>query len=91
MRLLRLRLPQGEITEPVGACREALEPGNHNYMMRGGAFDEKGIWKPDNRGLGFWLVAEWINVHGKLHIVVPHREEYLGRYMTEDMEKFHAA
>lgn len=62
-----------------------------DYMMRGGAFDEKGIWKPDNRGLGFWFVTEWINVHGKLHIVVPHREEYLGRYMTEDTEKFLAA
>ncbi len=62
-----------------------------DYMMRGGAFDEKGIWKPDNRGLGFWFVTEWINVHGKLHIVVPHREEYLERYMTEDTEKFLAA
>lgn len=66
-------------------------PAIIDYMMRGGAFDEKGIWKPDNRGLGFWFVAEWINVHGKLHIAVPHREEYLGRYMTEDTEKFLAA
>ena len=62
-----------------------------DYMMRGGAFDEKGIWKPDGRGLGFWFVIEWINVHGNLHIVMPHREEYLGQYMTEDMEKYFAA
>jgi len=66
-------------------------PAIIDYMMRGGAFDEKGIWKPDERGFGFWFVAEWINVHGKLHIVVPHREEYLGRYMTEDTEKYLAA
>ncbi|MCI9421939.1 MAG: hypothetical protein HFG81_04385 [Dorea sp.] len=62
-------------------------PAIIDYMMRGGGFDEKGIWKPDNRGLGFWFVVEWINVHGKLHIAMPHREEYLGQYMTEDTEK----
>lgn len=59
-----------------------------DYMMRGGAFDERGIWKPDSRGLGFWFVIEWINVHGKLHIILPHREEYLERYMTEDTKKY---
>ena len=62
-----------------------------DYMMRGGAFDEKGIWKPDSRGLGFWFVIEWINIHGNLHIVMPHREEYLERYITEDTEKYLAA
>lgn len=60
-------------------------------MMRGGEFDEKGIWKPDGRGLGFWFVIEWINIHGNLQIVMPHREEYLGQYMTEDAEKHLAA
>lgn len=66
-------------------------PALIDYMMRGGAFDEKGIWKPDSRGLGFWFVVEWINVHGKLHIVMPHREEYLERYMTEGTKKLLAA
>ena len=66
-------------------------PALIDYMMRGGAFDEKGIWKPDSRGLGFWFVVEWINVHGKLHIVMPHREEYLERYMTEGTRKLLAA
>lgn len=61
-----------------------------DYMMRGGAF-ENGIWKPDNRGLGFWFVIEWINVHGNLHIIMPHREKYLGKYMTEDTKKYLAA
>ena len=59
-----------------------------DYMMRGGAFNEKGIWKPDSRGLGFWFVIEWINLHGNLHIAMPHRDEYLGRYMTEDTQKY---
>ena len=62
-----------------------------DYMMRGGEFDEKGMWKPDNRGLGFWFVIEWINVYGKMRIVMPDRKEYLGRYMTEDTKKFLAA
>lgn len=59
-----------------------------DYMMRGGEFDEKGIWRPDGRGLGFWFVIEWINVHGGLHIIMPHREKYLGQYMTEKTEKY---
>ena len=57
-------------------------------MMRGGVFDENGIWKPDNRGLGFWFVIEWINVHGNLKIAMPHRERYLEQYMTAETEKY---
>lgn len=66
-------------------------PAIIDYMMRGGEFDERGIWKPDNRGLGFWFVIEWINVHGNLHIVMPHREDYLRQYRTEETEKYLAA
>ncbi len=63
-------------------------PAIIDYMMRGGAFDEKGLWKPDGRGLGFWFVIEWINVHGGLHIAMPHREKYLKEYMTTETEKY---
>ena len=66
-------------------------PAIVDYMMRGGDFDENGIWKPDKRGLGFWFVIEWINTHGNLHIIMPHREEYLEQYMTADTEKYLAA
>lgn len=59
-----------------------------DYMMRGGAFDEKGIWKPDGRGLGFWFVIEWSNVHGNLHIIMPHREKYLEGYGTEEIKRY---
>ena len=62
-------------------------PAIIDYMLRGGAFDEKGIWKPDERGLGFWFVIEWINVHGHLHIIMPHREKYLEQYITQDTKK----
>lgn len=63
-------------------------PAVIDYMMRGGAFDGKGIWKPDGRGLGFWFVIEWINAHGNLHIAMPHREKYLAKYMTGETKKF---
>ncbi len=62
-------------------------PAIIDYMMRGGGFDEDGIWKPDMRGLGFWFVIEWINIHGNLKIVMPHRERYLSEYMTEETER----
>lgn len=63
-------------------------PTTIDYMMRGGDFDENGIWKPDKRGLGFWFVIEWINVHGDLHIIMPHRKKYLGQYMTAETERY---
>ena len=63
-------------------------PAVIDYMLRGGAFDGSGLWKPDNRGLGFWFVIEWINVHGNLHIIMPHREEYLEKYMDAETKKY---
>lgn len=63
-------------------------PAIIDYMLRGGNFDKKGIWKPDNIGLGFWFVIEWINLHGGLHITMPHREKYLSQYMTENTKKY---
>ena len=59
-----------------------------DYVLRGGAFDEDGLWKPDNRGLGYWFVIEWINVHGGLNIKIPNREYYLTEYQTEETRKY---
>ena len=63
-------------------------PAVIDYMMRGGSFDTDGFWKPDRRGLGFWFVIEWINLHGRLDIIMPHREKYLGQYMTAETRKY---
>lgn len=63
-------------------------PAVIDYMMRGGSFDKDGYWKPDRRGLGFWFVIEWINLHGNLDIIMPHREKYLGQYMTAETRKY---
>ena len=68
-------------------AKQISNPAIVDYMLRGGNFDENGIWKPDHRGLGFWFVIEWINVHGNLHIIMPHREKYIGEYMTAETQK----
>lgn len=59
------------------------EPTLCDYVMRGGAFDTDGMWKPTNDGLGYWFVLEWLNAHGKLGIGIPNREKYLEEYGNE--------
>ena len=66
---------EGEITEPVGACGEnSSNPALIDYMMRGGAFDEKGIWNPDNRGLVSGLLWNGLTCMESCYIIMPHRE-----------------
>ena len=43
------------------------EPVKYDYIMRGGKFDETGMWVPDN-GLGFKFVIDWLNEHGNMEI-----------------------
>lgn len=55
-----------------------------DYVMRGGAFDkDDGLWKPDSKGLGYWFVLQWINVHGNFNIAIPNYEQYEKEYGTE--------
>lgn len=55
-----------------------------DYVMRGGAFDEKdGLWKPDSKGLGYWFVLQWINIHGNFNIAIPDYEQYEQEYGTD--------
>lgn len=58
-----------------------------DYVLRGGAFDEDGLWKPDNRGLGYWFVLQWINVHGNFNIAIPDYKNYEQKYGTKLTEK----
>lgn len=44
-----------------------VEPKKYDYVMRGGKFDEQGLWVPHN-GLGYKFVIDWINEHGNLDI-----------------------
>lgn len=43
------------------------EPKKYDYVMRGGMFDEQGMWIPHN-GLGYKFVIDWLNEHGNLNI-----------------------
>ena len=66
---------------------EVTNPNLYDYMMRGGSFDEDGLWKPDNRGLGFWFPILWIESHSKLRYNAPRIEEYRKKYGTEETER----
>lgn len=44
-----------------------VEPKKYDYVMRGGKFDEKGLWIPHN-GLGYKFVIDWLNEHGNMDI-----------------------
>lgn len=64
------------------------EPTLCDYVMRGGEFNEQGMWQPSKNGLGYWFIIEWLNVHGNLKIGMPDREKYLFEYQTEETRKY---
>ena len=43
-------------------------PKRYDYIMGGGELREDGMWIPNNKGLGFKFVIDWLNEHGNLHI-----------------------
>lgn len=43
------------------------DPALYDYVMRGGKFDESGMWIPDG-GLGYKFVVDWLNQNGNLGI-----------------------
>ena len=45
-----------------------MEPEKYDYVMRGGKFDEHGMWIP-YRGLGYKFLIDWLNEHGNLEIL----------------------
>ena len=63
-------------------------PAIRDWILRGGSFDKNGIWKPDNNGLGFWFVYQWINIHGGFDIYIPEYERYHKEYGTELTEEY---
>lgn len=44
------------------------EPKIYEYVMGGGEFDTDGMWKPNNKGMGFRFVIDWLNQNGGLGI-----------------------
>lgn len=43
-------------------------PKRYEYVLGGGEFNNGGIWIPNNKGLGFKFVIDWMNENGNLHI-----------------------
>lgn len=43
-------------------------PKRYEYVMGGGEFDSEGMWIPNNKGLGFKFVVDWLNENGNLDI-----------------------
>ena len=44
------------------------EPKIYDYVMGGGEFDKDGMWKPNDKGMGFKFVIDWLNENGGLGI-----------------------
>ena len=64
------------------------EPALCDYVMRGGEFNENGMWQPSKDGLGYWFVIEWLNIHGNLRIGIQNREKYIAKYQTGETMKY---
>ena len=62
-------------------------PAIRDFCFRGGAFDTDGLWKPDNRGLGYFFVLAWINYAGGFNIYIPEYERYLSEYGNDRVYK----
>lgn len=56
------------------------EPRIADYVLQGGTFNELGMWQPDQKGLGYWFVIKWLEVHGKIAIPLSGWEDYEQRY-----------
>ena len=63
------------------------EPKLCDYVMRGGEFNENGMWQPGKDGLGYWFVLEWLNVYGNLGIGIPNWAHYYKNYNTKETDK----
>lgn len=64
------------------------EPKLCDYVMRGGEFNENGMWQPSKDGLGYWFVLQWLNVHGNLEIGIPNWDYYHEKYKTKETDKY---
>ncbi len=63
-------------------------PRIRDFCLRGGAFTDEGLWKPDNRGLGMWFVIQYINVHGGFDIFIPEYDKYEKMYGNDLTNKY---
>ena len=63
---------------------QVSNPKLRDFILRGGAFDRDGLWKPDNRGLGFWFVHRYIALALHKNLYIPEYERYEKEFGTEE-------
>ena len=47
-----------------------------DWALRGGRYDSRGMWVPDEDGLGLWFVIDYLNKYGNMQIVYENRTRY---------------
>ena len=62
---------------------EVSNPKLRDFILRGGDFDADGLWKPDNRGLGFWFVHKYISLALGKDLFIPEYERYEKEFGSE--------
>ena len=58
-----------------------------DWQLRGGTFDERGLWVPKG-GLGYWFVYLWIRKYGGFQMYFPNEEYYIEKYSTLETDKY---
>lgn len=64
------------------------EPELADYVLRGGEFNEEGMWQPSSCGLGYWFIIEWLNRYGVMEIIMPDRKKYMKEFGSEKTEEY---
>lgn len=60
---------------------DVFEQGGDNlgdWLLRGGTFDDEGMWIPQG-GMGMAFVYAWMNSHGGYSIPIPFEDKYIGQ------------
>lgn len=52
-----------------------MEPKRADYVLRGGKFNDEGMWIPSDEGLGYWYILDWLARHG-IDVPYPDKEKY---------------
>lgn len=63
------------------------EPKLADYVLRGGEFNEKGMWQPSAEGLGYWFVLAWLDAVGGIYIPFIGRDQYETAHGNEKTKK----
>lgn len=58
------------------------EPKLADYVLRGGEFGENGMWQPNSKGMGYWFVLDWLELHG-IYVPYTNSERYRNTYGNE--------